>query len=69
MRSPSLDFALRAILWMSKFAPGELIFVSPKKTNLARDGRKKSRHNHDSLPVPRVPWKAVPDLSATLWAI
>ena len=38
MRSPSLEFALRAILWMSQFAPGELIFAPPKKMNQKKSG-------------------------------
>ena len=31
MRSPSLDFALRAILRMSQFAPGELVLLAQEK--------------------------------------
>ena len=31
MRSPSLDFALRAILRMSQFAPGELVLRAQEK--------------------------------------
>ena len=31
MRSPSLDFALRAILRMSQFAPGELVLCAQEK--------------------------------------
>jgi hypothetical protein len=31
MRSPSLDFALRAILWMSQFTPGELVLLAQEK--------------------------------------
>lgn len=31
MRSPSLNFALRAILQMSQFAPGELVLLPKRK--------------------------------------
>ena len=38
MRSPSLDFALRASLRLSKYAPGEFVFGGAKKS-ISPEGR------------------------------
>ena len=48
MRSPSLDFALRASLRLSQFAPGELVFAPSKKSKQKKDGP-------EGLPAARVP--------------
>ena len=51
MRSPSLDFALRAILRMSQFAPGELVLRAKEKAPKEKGTRSPRR----LTPMPCVP--------------
>ena len=54
MRSPSLDFALRAILRLSQFAPGELVLHPQEKVPKEKGTRCLRR----LTPVPCVPRQA-----------
>ena len=50
MRSPSLDFALRAILRMSQFAPGELVLCAQEKAPKEKGTRRPRRHVFQQIP-------------------
>jgi len=52
LRSPSLDFALRAILRMSQFAPGELVLRAQEKVP------EEKGNPHRLAPVPCIPRQA-----------
>ena len=50
MISPSLDFALRAILRMSQFAPGELVLHAQEKVPKEKGTRRPRRHVFQQIP-------------------